>query len=105
MGDVHQVGAPAAQARAVDGRRDRLGTVSLLLLLSFGEGLKRQLKKGSAGMGSGIAVIFPGETTKPWQGMASGRPIRPTFEDVALLRDRVLYWIRSPASSGAGESA
>ena len=67
------------------------GTVSLLLLLSFGEGLKRQLKKGSAGMGSGIAVIFPGETTKPWQGMASGRLIRPTFEDVALLRDRVLY--------------
>jgi putative ABC transport system permease protein len=67
------------------------GTVSLLLLLSFGEGLKRQLKKGSAGMGSGIAVIFPGETTKTWQGMASGRPIRPTFEDVALLRDRVIY--------------
>jgi putative ABC transport system permease protein len=65
------------------------GTVSLLLLLSFGEGLKRQLSKGSAGMGSGIAVIFPGETTKAWQGMAPGRPIRPVVDDISLVRERV----------------
>jgi len=65
------------------------GTVSLLLLLSFGEGLKRQLSKGSAGMGTGIAVIFPGETTKAWQGMAPGRPVRPVVDDIALLRERV----------------
>ncbi len=65
------------------------GTVSLLLLLSFGEGLKRQLSRGSAGMGSGIAVIWPGETTKTWQGMAPGRPIRPVLEDVPLIRERV----------------
>jgi len=66
------------------------GTVALLLLLSFGEGLKRQLSKSSAGMGSGIAVIFPGETTKTWQGMAPGRPIRPIVDDIALVRERVL---------------
>ena len=65
------------------------GTVSLLLLLSFGEGLKRQLSKSSAGMGSNIAVIFPGETTKAWQGMPPGRPIRPVVDDVALVRERV----------------
>jgi len=65
------------------------GTVSLLLLLSFGEGLKRQLSKSSAGMGSGIAVFFPGETTKTWQGMAPGRAIRPIIDDIALVRERV----------------
>jgi putative ABC transport system permease protein len=65
------------------------GTVSLLLLLSFGEGLKRQLTKGSAGMGSGIAVVFAGETTKPWQGMSPGRKIRPVLDDVDLIRERV----------------
>jgi putative ABC transport system permease protein len=65
------------------------GTVSLLLLLSFGEGLKRQMNRGRAGMGENIAVLFPGETTKPWLGMAPGRPIRPKPEDVALLAERV----------------
>jgi len=65
------------------------GTVSLLLLLSFGEGLKRQIARGMSGMGVNIAVVFPGETTKNWQGMAPGRPIRTRLEDVALLRQRV----------------
>jgi putative ABC transport system permease protein len=64
------------------------GTVALLLLLAFGEGLKRQLSRGSAGMGSGIAVLFPGETTKTWQGMPPGRPIRPVLDDLALIRSR-----------------
>lgn len=66
------------------------GTVSLLLLLSFGEGLKRQITRGMSGMGVNIAVVFPGETTKKWQGMPPGRPIRLKLEDVALLRDRVV---------------
>src|SRR5437879_2921930 len=65
------------------------GTVALLLLLSFGEGLKRQLGRGKAGMGSGIAVVFPGETTRAWQGMSPGRAIRPVLDDVALIRERV----------------
>src|SRR5262245_29354948 len=65
------------------------GTVSLLLLLSFGEGLKRQMIRGNSGMGSNLAVLWPGETTKPWQGMPAGRPIRPKYEDVAMLAERV----------------
>ncbi len=65
------------------------GTVALLLLLSFGEGLKRQLVRGSSGMGSSLAVFWPGETSKTWQGMPAGRPIRPVLEDVALIRERV----------------
>ncbi|HKQ62588.1 MAG TPA: ABC transporter permease [Candidatus Polarisedimenticolaceae bacterium] len=65
------------------------GTLSLLLLLAFGEGLKRQLVRGSAGMGVDLAVLWPGETTRPWQGLPAGRPIRFQVEDIALVRARV----------------
>jgi putative ABC transport system permease protein len=65
------------------------GSLSLLLLLSFGEGLKRQLTLANAGMGQNIAVMWPGETTMPWNGMPAGRPVRPRIEDVALVASRV----------------
>ena len=65
------------------------GTVALVLLLAFGQGLKDQIRRNSAGMGQNIAVIFPGETTKPHQGLPPGRAIRPGVDDVQLLRDRV----------------
>jgi putative ABC transport system permease protein len=65
------------------------GTVSLLLLLAFGEGLRHQMATNMAGMGSGIGVFWPGDTTKSWQGLPPGRPIRPRIDDVALLRARM----------------
>ena len=42
------------------------GTLSIVLLLSFGEGLKRSFAKGSRGMGEGIAVVWPGATTRAY---------------------------------------
>jgi len=65
------------------------GTLSIVLLLSFGEGLKRSLAKGTRGMGEGIAVVWPGNTTRPWMGLPSGRPIPIREEDPALLRSRI----------------
>ena len=65
------------------------GTLSIVLLLSFGEGLKRSLFKGTRGMGEGIAVVWPGATTRPWMGLPSGRPIPIKEEDSALLRARI----------------
>jgi putative ABC transport system permease protein len=65
------------------------GTVALLLLLAFGEGLRHQMSTNMAGMGSGIGVFWPGETTKGWQGLPPGRPIRPRIDDVAMLRERM----------------
>ena len=45
------------------------GSLSLLLLLSFGEGLKRQLCRWPRpAWGSNIAVMWPGETTSPGRG-------------------------------------
>jgi putative ABC transport system permease protein len=65
------------------------GSLSLVLLLAFGEGLKRQLMLARSGMGRDIAIMWPGETTLPWEGMPAGRPIRPRHEDVELLRTRL----------------
>ena len=47
------------------------GSLSLVLLLAFGEGLKLQLMKARRGMGHNIAIMWPGETTRPWTGLRS----------------------------------
>ncbi len=65
------------------------GSLALLLLLAFGEGLKLQLQKARAGMGTEIAIVWAGETGKPWQGLPSGRPIRPRIDDLELMRGRI----------------
>jgi putative ABC transport system permease protein len=62
------------------------GTVAIVMLLSFGEGLKRQMSRGRAGTGNNIAVWFGGSTSKVWQGLPTGRPIRPLVDDLDYLR-------------------
>jgi putative ABC transport system permease protein len=65
------------------------GTLSIVLLLSFGEGMKRAFRRGKNGMGEGIAVVWPGATTKPYAGLPSGRTIRFSDEDAEILRARI----------------
>src|SRR5437870_3788540 len=65
------------------------GTVAILLLLAFGEGLKRQLDKNRRSTGENLAVMWPGETTKPWKGMPPGRPVRPRIDDLDFIRQRM----------------
>jgi len=65
------------------------GSLSLLLLLAFGEGLKLQMTKAGEGLGQSIAVVWPGETTLPWNGLPAGKPIRPRVEDIELLAKRI----------------
>jgi len=64
------------------------GSVSLLLLLAFGEGMKRRMTVASAGMGENLAIFWPGETSLTWRGLPAGRPIRPRIDDIALLEER-----------------
>ena len=65
------------------------GTVAILMLLSFGQGLRDQLVRGKHGMGENLAVWWPGETTKTWEGLPQGRAIRPRMDDIAYLRGRM----------------
>jgi len=66
------------------------GTLSIVLLLSFGEGMKRSFHKNVRGMGSeGVAVLWPGATTRAHMGLPSGRAISFQDEDAALLGARI----------------
>ena len=65
------------------------GTLSIVLLLSFGEGMKRSFHRNSRGMGEGIGVLWPGATTRAYAGLPSGRAISFTDEDAELLGARI----------------
>ena len=87
------------------------GTLSIVLLLSFGEGMKRSFHRNTRGMGEGIGVLWPGATTKAYAGLPSGRTISFTDEDAALLGARIPeigavsreYAKRVPVAHGAEE--
>lgn len=84
------------------------GTVAVVVLLAFGTGLERQMKKNARGMGEGIAIVWPGRTTKAFEGFGEGRAIRLREDDVALLEREVAeigeispeYNTRAPARRG-----
>jgi putative ABC transport system permease protein len=65
------------------------GTLSIVMLLSFGEGLKRAFHRSKRGLGENIAILWPGATTRAYAGLPSGRPIRFRDEDAELLRERI----------------
>lgn len=65
------------------------GTLSVVLLLAFGEGLKRSIVAGELGAGEQMFIIYPGSTTKAFEGLPSGRRIQLVEEDLDLLRDNI----------------
>lgn len=65
------------------------GTLSIMLLLAFGEGLKEQFYARVSGMGEGIVIVWGGQTSIPYKGFGKGRRI-PLFEDdLAYLKKTV----------------
>ncbi len=65
------------------------GTLSIILLLAFGEGLKRQMSKANKGLGVNIVILYGGQTSKVYQGLPKGRRIHFTDEDVSLLKEKI----------------
>jgi putative ABC transport system permease protein len=65
------------------------GTLSIVMLLSFGEGMKLAFHKGTRGMGENIGVLWPGSTTKAYAGLGSGRSIQFQDEDGEMLVARI----------------
>jgi putative ABC transport system permease protein len=62
------------------------GTIAVVLLLSFGEGLKRTAVNGLLGAGERIYMIWGGSTTKLFQGLPRGRRIHFVEQDLDLLK-------------------
>jgi putative ABC transport system permease protein len=65
------------------------GTFSIVILLAFGEGLNRQMRKAFHGLGQGICIVGGGQTSKPYKGLGKGRRIFLKLEDIDLLQERV----------------
>ncbi len=60
------------------------GTVAVAVLLAFGTGFQRQMFRSARGIGDGLVIIFPGRTTKMFQGFPEGRytHLREEYADV-----------------------
>lgn len=65
------------------------GTISVVLLLAFGEGLGRQMWAGMINAGNRIMIVYGFETGMTFEGLPKGRRIRLREEDVALLQKAV----------------
>lgn len=65
------------------------GTATLILLLAFGMGFRDQTVLNMRGMGDQLAIMFGGQTTKPFEGYGIGRPIRYREADAKLLEDQI----------------
>jgi putative ABC transport system permease protein len=61
------------------------GTVAVVLLLSFGEGLTDRLTNGLINAGNRIMIVYGGETGLVFEGLPKGRRVRMTEEDVEML--------------------
>lgn len=62
------------------------GTISIMLLLGFGEGLHQQLTINRRGLGNGLVILWAGSTSLPYKGMPKGRELRFEQEDVEYLK-------------------
>jgi putative ABC transport system permease protein len=65
------------------------GTVAIIVLIAFGFGFQRQTSVNMHGIGEQIAIMFPGKTTKPWEGFGIGRPMSFTEDDATYLAYQV----------------
>jgi putative ABC transport system permease protein len=65
------------------------GTLTVILLLAFGVGVKKQLSINMHGIGEGIAICWPGQTSIPFQGYGRDRRIRLNEDDIELIRSEV----------------
>jgi putative ABC transport system permease protein len=73
------------------------GTVSVSLLVSFGEALQKRIVKNQRGLGENIVIAWPSRTSLPYEGLGKGRRIRLMEEDVELLRREI------PGATFSGE--
>ena len=75
------------------------GTVSVALLMAFGEGLEKRVKKDQHGLGENIVIAWPARTALPFQGLGKGRKIRVSEDDIEALRREI------PEADFSGEYA
>ena len=88
------------------------GTIAVSLLLAFGEGLHHQMIKNAAGLGNGVIIAWPSNTSIPFEGLGRGRSeVRLDESDMLLLKQRsreigsAQQRVQGMADSAAGSEA
>ena len=76
------------------------GTVALIVLMSFGEGLYRHNIKQFHGLGERIAIMWPGSTKKPFKGLPRGRALRMEANAAEFLKSQVPDIVRASPDFG-----
>jgi putative ABC transport system permease protein len=73
------------------------GIVSVVMLLAYGDGFHNAIASGFRGaFGSGVAVIWPGQTSMQAGGERAGRRVRLQLEDVEAVQALPLVRAASP---------
>lgn len=61
------------------------GTIAVVLLLAFGEGLRLTINRGLLNAGERIFMVWGGQTSEVFEGLPRGRRIPLTEEDMELV--------------------
>lgn len=67
------------------------GTMTVVILLSFGQGLGTQMQKGLLNAYNRILLVWGGQTGMEFEGLSKGRQIRFVEEDIDLLKQTIPY--------------
>jgi putative ABC transport system permease protein len=65
------------------------GTLSILLLMAFGQGMSAQFRISFSGLGETLIMITGNQTSLTHEGLPKGRQIRLYLEDIDYLRERI----------------
>ena len=65
------------------------GIFMLLFLIGGGQGLKQLVTREFEGFATNAAIMFPSQTTKPWQGYKQGRYWNLNYTDIDRLKQMV----------------
>ncbi len=65
------------------------GSLSVLLLMAFGQGMSTQFSISFSGLGQTLIMVYGGQTSLEFQGLPKGRPISLYPEDIDYLRERI----------------
>ncbi len=77
------------------------GTLSILLLMAFGQGMTTQFQVSFSGLGETLIMVYGGQTSIAFEGLPKARPISLFPEDVDTLKERIPEILRIAPESYA----
>ena len=80
------------------------GTISIVLLLAFGQGLRNQVSVGLLNAGERIFMVYGGQTSLEHEGLSRGRRIRLREDDLDLVLRAIPEFEFGSPSYGRGRT-